>query len=225
MIAFLSRTKRTLLCKWIEAPRYVPAGNVTSPPPSALHFAIARLIAAVSLSLPFPVAPKSRTLNVADLNWGTGKFGGVDGSGAAARAKIDNVHDSSAVAVQRRIRDCLLNVNLANAFLLPNGFNLVANFVCQPDVVRNRFDNHQRRRRVRGIKLNVLYPAKPIEERLPALDVFDPIKFERVGDFAEHAVDRFQTFSRHFVDRAFGLEITLRRDKDWHGKKDQNVRA
>src|SRR5437016_2829462 len=122
MIAFLSRTKRTLLCKWIEAPRYVPAGNVTSPPPSALHFAIARLIAAVSLSLPFPVAPKSRTLNVAELNWGTGKFG-------------------------------------------------------------------------------------------------------RVGDFAEHAVDRFQTFSRHFVDRAFGLEITLRRDKDWHGKKDQNVRA
>src|SRR3989440_6820658 len=105
MIAFLSRTKRTLLCKWIEAPRYVPAGNVTSPPPSALHLAIARLIDPVSLSLPFPVAPKSRTLNVADLNWGTGKFGGV-GSDVAALAKIDNVQDRSAVAVQRRIRDC-----------------------------------------------------------------------------------------------------------------------
>src|SRR5437763_17059463 len=103
MIASLSSIKRTLLCKWIDAAKYEPLGKMISPPPLVLHFSIARLIAAVSLSRPFPVAPKSRTLKLVALNRGSGKFGGVHGSGAAARARIDKMQPRTVVETQLRI--------------------------------------------------------------------------------------------------------------------------
>src|SRR5216117_1224247 len=53
---------------WIEfADRYVPDGNCTTPPPAPAAASMASWIAAVSLVEPLPVAPKSRTLNVAAL--------------------------------------------------------------------------------------------------------------------------------------------------------------
>src|SRR6266480_1077191 len=60
-----ARLSVTWLIMWIEfADRYVPAGNWTIPSPVALAASIASLIADVSLVVPSPFAPKSRTLNV-----------------------------------------------------------------------------------------------------------------------------------------------------------------
>ena len=119
----------------------------------------------------------------------------------------------------------LLDVDLAHALLLSNRLHLIANFVRQADLLRNSLDQHERRRRIGSVELDILDPAEPIKEGLLSPDVFDPIKFERVGHLTEDALRRFQTFVRHFVDSAFRLEIALRSDKHWHDKKDQDVRT
>src|SRR4030095_225740 len=119
----------------------------------------------------------------------------------------------------------LFHINLANAFLLPNLFDFVANQVRQSDLARDGFNYDQRRRCVRSVEPDVFNSAKPIKKRLPPLDVLDPIKLERVGHFAQHSFGCFQPLRRHFINRAFRLEITLTGDKDWHGKEKQNERA
>src|ERR1700716_4284521 len=68
----------------------MPAGKTTSPPPAKLHLSTARLIAAVSFVFPSAVAPNSRTLKVAALNFGSGKFGGTHGSADPAPAAGSN---------------------------------------------------------------------------------------------------------------------------------------
>jgi hypothetical protein len=65
-------------CCGIGAPR---ENNIATP--LTLQASIARLIGEVSLVFPFPVAPKSRTLKTADLNSGSGKLGGMQGSFAS----------------------------------------------------------------------------------------------------------------------------------------------
>src|SRR6266536_1648662 len=91
MVAPDARSSVTLLNMWIEfADRYVPAGNCTIPPPdAALAATIVRLIAAVSLVLPSPVAPKSRTLNVV----------AADALGATASARPPTASASSVLIV------------------------------------------------------------------------------------------------------------------------------
>src|SRR5436190_5004819 len=85
----------------------------------------------------------------------------------------------------------LFDIDLANAFLLPNFFDFVANHVCQAEVARDRFHNDERRRCIRCIELDVLYSAKPIKKRLASLDVFDPVKFERVSHFTQNTLGGF----------------------------------
>ncbi len=52
-----------LLLRWIVPERYRPAGMVTVPPPCFAAASTADWIAAVSLTIPSPFAPKSRMLN------------------------------------------------------------------------------------------------------------------------------------------------------------------
>jgi len=62
---------------------------------------MARSMAGVSLVDPSPVAPKARTLNVADLKTGNGKLGGVNGSLATAAEGGDTM---VAISEQRAVR-------------------------------------------------------------------------------------------------------------------------
>ena len=117
----------------------MPRRKITSPPPVALHFSIVRLIAPVSFVLPSPVAPKSRTLKLADLNCGGGKFGGVHESVVSARTKIDHAQNRSVVEIRQSIDKRLFHVDFANAFLLTNRFDLVSDLVGKSDMMRNRF--------------------------------------------------------------------------------------
>src|SRR2546423_5776775 len=119
----------------------------------------------------------------------------------------------------------LLDVDLADAFLLTNRFHLVSNLVRKTRVVRDGLDHYQRRRGIGSVELNIFDSAEPVEKRLLSLNVFDPVKLQGVGDLAENSLARFQTFRRHFVNSAFRLEITFRSDKDWHGQEKQNVRT
>src|SRR5262245_60828418 len=75
MVAPWSRYSATLLFKWTVTDRYEPAGKKTVPPPEAAAASIVLSIAGVSIVLPSPVAPKTRTL----------KPKVVDGWAAAAR--------------------------------------------------------------------------------------------------------------------------------------------
>src|SRR5947208_6600731 len=85
-----ARLSVTWLIMWIEfADRYVPAGNSTIPSPVALAASIASLIADVSLVVPSPFAPKSRTLNVV----------AADASGTTASTWPPMATASSAVSV------------------------------------------------------------------------------------------------------------------------------
>ena len=125
----------------------------------------------------------------------------------------------------RPVEPGLLDVDFANAFLLTNGLDLVSNFVPESDMVRNRFDENERRRSVRSVELDVFNAAESIDKRLLRFDIFHAIQFEGVGHLAKNALGRFQSFAGELVNPAFRLEITPAGDKDWHCEKDQNVRS
>src|SRR5437762_12475234 len=91
-------------------------------------------------------------------------------------------------------RATLFDVDLANTFLLANDLDLIADLVPESHLMRNCFDNDQRRRAVRSIELDVFYAAKPVSERLLRLDVLYPIQLKRVGHFAENTFIGFQSF-------------------------------
>src|SRR5713101_6096960 len=93
----------------------------------------------------------------------------------------------------------LLDVDFANAFLLTNRFDLISDFVSEADRMRYRFDQDERRRSMRGVELDVFNAAQAIDERLPRLDIFHAIQFERVGHFAKNAIGRFQSFAGELV--------------------------
>jgi len=109
--------------------------------------------------------------------------------------------------------------------LLTNGFDLIPDFIRKSDLVRNGFDEHCRRFNIRRIELDVLQTGEAIKKWLLRFDVFHPIPFERVGHFAKNALGRLQSFAGELVDLAFRLELTFASDKDWHRKKNQNVRT
>src|ERR1700736_2149474 len=88
------------------------------------------------------------------------------------------------------------DVDFANAFLLTNGFDLVSNFVSQPDMMRDGFDENERRRGIRSVELDVFDAAQSIEKRLPGLNVFHAIQLEGVDQFAKNALAHFQSFVR-----------------------------
>ena len=101
----------------------------------------------------------------------------------------------------------LFDVNLADAFLLPNIFDAIPDFIGKIDIVPHGLDDHQRRRCVGSIEQNVFDAAESIKKRLLFLNVLHPVKLESVGHLAENSVRCFQAFRCYFVDRAFRLEI------------------
>ena len=99
----------------------------------------------------------------------------------------------------------LLDIDLADAFLLTNDLDLVANFVAEPGSARDGLDKNERRRCVRSIHLHVLDPDQPIKKRLPGFQVLYPIQFQRVGHLAENAFCDFEPLGRQLVDFYFSF--------------------
>jgi hypothetical protein len=118
--------------------------------------------------------------------------------------------------VKRRRARTLFHVDFADAFLLAHGFDLVAHFIGERDLARNRFEQDERRRSVGSGNVDVFDLEHPVKKRLSCLDVFDPVKLEGVGDFAENTFGDFQALGGEFVDFIFRLEIAGERDEDWH---------
>ena len=85
------------------------------------------------------------------------------------------------------IESGLLDVDFANAFLLTNRFDLVSDLVPETDLMRDRLDEHERRRSVRSVELDSFDAAQSIDKRLMGLDVFHPIQLEGIGHFAKNA--------------------------------------
>ncbi len=92
-------------------------------------------------------------------------------------------------------RNSLFDIYFANPFLRPNDLNLVPEFIGQADGFRDSFEQNNWRRKIGSADLNVFDPEHAIDEWLSHFDVFDSIKFERLGHFAENAFSDFQAFA------------------------------
>ena len=110
----------------------------------------------------------------------------------------------------------LLDIDLAHALLLPNDFDLIAQFIAETHGRRNRFDQNERRSQIRRIDVNVFHADQAIQKRLPRLEIFDSIQFQRLRYFTENALGDLEALGRQLVNLAFRFEITRQRDKDWH---------
>src|ERR1700730_1690717 len=94
-----------------------------------------------------------------------------------------------------RIEPGSFDVDFANAFLLTNCFDLVSDLVPETDPVRDRLDEHERRRSGRSVELDSFGTAQSIDKRLVGRDVFHPIQLERIGHLAKNARARLQSFA------------------------------
>ena len=110
----------------------------------------------------------------------------------------------------------LLDIDLAHALLLPNDFDLIAQFIAETDARRNRFDQNERRSQIRRVDVNVLNADEATQERLTRLEIFDSIQLKRLRYFTENAFGGLEAFVRELVNLAFRFEIMRQRDKDWH---------
>src|ERR1700682_5190596 len=110
----------------------------------------------------------------------------------------------------------LLDIDLAHALLLPNDFDLIAQFIAETHARRNRFDQNERRSLIGRVDLNVLDADQAIQKRLPRLEIFDSIQFQRLRYFTENALGDLEALGRQLVNLAFRFEIMRQRDKDWH---------
>src|SRR5205814_10327940 len=80
----------------------------------------------------------------------------------------------------------LLDVDFANAFLLADRFDLVPHLITQPSAARNGVDQHERTGGIGSVELHIFNSQQPVEKWLTRLDVFDPVKFERVSNLAKN---------------------------------------
>src|SRR6266545_3447834 len=99
----------TLLARWIERDRYVPAGKSTVPPPAPAAAAIALLIAGESIADPLPLAPKLRTLTVPAAHAGspaavTRPAPSSTAAAAIAHLRIATSHNVTHVDIRRPAR-------------------------------------------------------------------------------------------------------------------------
>ena len=110
----------------------------------------------------------------------------------------------------------LFDVDLTHSLLLANDLDLIAYFVCESNAGRHSFDEDKWRRRVRCIHLHILNANHSGKKRLACFDIFHPIQFECLGDFAKNPGRDFKALSRQLKNFALYLEITGYREKNRH---------
>ena len=117
----------------------------------------------------------------------------------------------------------LFNVELANAFLHPNSFDGIPNFIGETDFLRHGIDEDQWSRGVGGIDVDVFNAEKALRKRLARLQIFHAIKFESIGDLIENTLGNFQSLTGQLVNFVFGLEETGERDENRDNGWSENV--
>ena len=110
----------------------------------------------------------------------------------------------------------LFDVDLTHSLLLANDLDLIAYFVCESNAGRHSFDEDKWRRRVRRIHLHILNANHSGKKRLARFDIFYPIQFECLGDFAKNARRGLKALGGYLENLAFRLEITGYREKNRH---------
>ena len=119
----------------------------------------------------------------------------------------------------------LFDVELADAFLHPDVFDGVSNFVCETDFLRHRLDDDDRGGDIGGIDVDIFDADHTLPKRLAGFQIFHAIKFKGIGHLIENALGNFQSFSGQFISFVFGLEETGERYENRDNGWSENVWA